>query len=283
MTDRKRDMLSVPGATLYYEVRGSGPLLLVSQSGEGDANRSDAMVDHLTDRYTVATYDRRGLSRSTAEDPTLPVTPQTHGEDLHHLLAALTDRPALVLGCSLGALYGLHLVAAHPGQVATLIAHDPATPALLPAAERARIRGILADVQAVHRREGWAPALRKVADAVGIDPATMETEPGFTMPPMTAERIANIEYYLDNDISELRDSTLGAGDLAAVATPGATSPRIVAAAGRNSHAAWNYRCAEELATLLGTPVADFPGGHNGNTTHPLAFASRLHQLLSATP
>lgn len=137
MTTAVRNTLTVPGATLHYELRGAGPLLLIAQSGEGDADRTEALVGHLADRYTVATYDRRGLSRSTRRDATAPVTPQTHAEDLHHLLAALTDRPALLLGCSLGALYGLHLVAAHPGQVHTLVAHEPATPGLLPSADRA--------------------------------------------------------------------------------------------------------------------------------------------------
>ena len=37
MNATKTDLLPVPGASLYYEVRGSGPVLLISQSGEGDA------------------------------------------------------------------------------------------------------------------------------------------------------------------------------------------------------------------------------------------------------
>ncbi|MCX5213804.1 alpha/beta hydrolase [Kitasatospora sp. NBC_00240] len=279
MTTAVRNTLSVPGAMLHYELRGTGPLLLVAQSGEGDADRTEALVGHLADRYTVATYDRRGLSRSTRLEAKGPVTPQTHAEDLHHLLAALTDRPALLLGCSLGALYGLHLVAAHPDQVRTLVAHDPATPGLLPATDRAGIRRTLDGIVRTHRSAGWAPAMRRIAEAVAIDPAAMETEPGFTMPATTARRIANIEFFLSNDLPELRDSTLCAADLAAPAT---RRVRIVPAAGRTSGQAWNYRCAEELAALLGTDIVEFPGGHNGNTTHPRAFAARLHEVLDAS-
>src|SRR5215211_2630031 len=79
--------LPVPGATLFYEVRGAGPLLLISQSGEGDANRSADLVDHLAADHTVVTYDRRGLSRSTLTDPTRPGTLADHADDAHRLLA----------------------------------------------------------------------------------------------------------------------------------------------------------------------------------------------------
>jgi pimeloyl-ACP methyl ester carboxylesterase len=56
--------LAVPGATLYYQTKGKGPLLLMLQGGDGDADGTDALAGHLVNRYTVLTYDRRGLSRS---------------------------------------------------------------------------------------------------------------------------------------------------------------------------------------------------------------------------
>ncbi|HZE33397.1 MAG TPA: hypothetical protein VE198_18390 [Actinoallomurus sp.] len=39
------------------------------------------------------------------------------------------------------------------------------------------------------------------------------------------------------------------------------------------------RCAEEVASLRGTALAEFPGGHNGKLTHPGAFAERLRAAL----
>lgn len=88
------DLLRVPGATLYYEMRGTGPMLLISQSGEGDAGRSIDLVDQLVGDFTMVTYDRRGLSRSTLDDPARGVTFAKHAQDVHHLLAALR-RPLL--------------------------------------------------------------------------------------------------------------------------------------------------------------------------------------------
>ena len=45
MNATKSAMLQVPGADVYYEVRGDGPLMVIGQSGEGDARRTADLVD----------------------------------------------------------------------------------------------------------------------------------------------------------------------------------------------------------------------------------------------
>ncbi|MGW0447889.1 alpha/beta fold hydrolase, partial [Streptosporangium sandarakinum] len=92
-------ILHVPGARLYYEVRGTGPVLLISQSGEGDARRTVDLVDRLVADHTVVTYDRRGLSRSVLDAPDAGATMAEHADDVHRLLAEVTDAPADMLGC----------------------------------------------------------------------------------------------------------------------------------------------------------------------------------------
>src|SRR5947207_14009686 len=56
--------LAVPGATLYYEVQGTGPVLLLLPGGGGDAAIFDVIAAPLAARYTVVTVDPRGYSRS---------------------------------------------------------------------------------------------------------------------------------------------------------------------------------------------------------------------------
>ena len=57
------------GATkLYYEMRGSGPPLLLITGGAGDAGEWAAVAPGLADGHTVITYDRRGMSRSPQPD-----------------------------------------------------------------------------------------------------------------------------------------------------------------------------------------------------------------------
>ncbi|MEV7614417.1 alpha/beta hydrolase [Streptomyces sp. NPDC089799] len=275
-------VLRVSGAELYYEVRGSGPLLLVSQSGEGTAGRSVDLVDRLAEDYTVVTYDRRGLSRSA-----LPqgrgVTMEEHADDVHRLLAELTSEPAIVVGLSLGASIGLHLAVRHPEQVSVLVAHEPVTPRLLPAAERDRHERELTEIQETYRREGLLPALAEVARVLGIDPASQDREPGLTPQPGLTERADDFEFFLTHDLAAIVGDTF---DPAALAGPagsgprGGAGPRIVPVTGRTTpRTVFDHRCAEELGTLLGTEPAEFPGGHNGNLTHPAAWAARLREVL----
>jgi pimeloyl-ACP methyl ester carboxylesterase len=54
--------IEVPGATLYYKVRGSGPVIIIIQGGAADADGSEALATHLESDSTVVSYDRRGLS-----------------------------------------------------------------------------------------------------------------------------------------------------------------------------------------------------------------------------
>jgi pimeloyl-ACP methyl ester carboxylesterase len=269
--------LRVPGATLHYQVCGSGPTLLISQSGEGDADRSTDLLDQLRDRYTVVTYDRRGLSRSVPDNPRGGVTLAEHADDVHHLLAELADEPVLMLGCSLGAAIGLHLAIRHSGQVSTLIAHEPVAPSLLPTAERASHRDELTHIQQIHRRDGLARSLTIIADVLGIDTANPDTEPDLTPQPMNAQRIANFEFFVEHDFTAIIGDDLPTNELKNVPT------HIVPTAGRTTpRTVFDYRCAEELADLLGTELVEFPGGHNGNTTHPRAYAARLHGILQHT-
>jgi pimeloyl-ACP methyl ester carboxylesterase len=281
MSDDTTGVLPVRGTRLYYEIRGAGPPLLILPGGDGDAGRSRDLVDQLTDTYTVITYDRRGLSRSTMDDPARPPTLDTHADDAHLLLAEVADEPARVLGSSFGGHIALVLTARHPEQVHTLVAHEPGTPVLLPGPERTAMERAISDLVKIHREQGIAPAMSALAALVGIDLAAMVTEPGLTPPHESpGQRAANLDFLLGNDMPALLHCTMTIDDIVAVRTGPA---RSVAAAGRATpRAAFPRRCAEELAVLLGSEVAEFPGGHNGNSTHPRAFATRLRAVLATT-
>ncbi|MYW66490.1 alpha/beta fold hydrolase [Streptomyces sp. SID8379] len=266
--------LTVDGAKLYYEVRGSGPLLLIAQSGEGDAGRSVDLVDRLVDRYTVVTYDRRGLSRSERAERGRDVRLTQHADDVHRLLAELTDEPALMLGCSMGASIGLHLALRHPEQLATLVAHEPVSPALLPADRRAHHVQELVALRQVHRDGGLQAAFPEMARVLGIDPLRQETEPDLTPMPLTPQRVANFAFFIERDFTAVVQAELDVDMLARSAV------RIVPAVGRATPPeVFDRRCALELARIREVEAEEFPGGHNGNTTHPQAYAARLEEVL----
>ncbi|WP_406297288.1 alpha/beta hydrolase [Embleya sp. NBC_00888] len=266
--------LSVPGAELYYEVRGSGPLLLIGESGEGDAGRSVDMVDRLVADHTVVTYDRRGLSRSTLTDPDAPVSIEDHADDVARLLVELTDRPALMLGLSMGGLIGLRVAATRPELLDTLIAHEPVAPWLLPDAEREAHRGELTAIREEHARAGMAGAFPAITAHLGIEPGVEEREPDLTPQPMTARRVANFDFFIGREFPAVVDDTLSLDLLRSSTT------RIIPGLGATTgHRVFTRRCAVALAELVGVEAASFPGGHNGNLTHPRAFATGLREVV----
>src|SRR6516162_3872959 len=148
--------LDVPGARLYYEQRGTGPLLLMIGSPM-DSTGFAGLASALADRYTTVTYDPRGIGDSSREDTDRDVTPQQQAEDVHRLLSALGGGPADVFGSSGGAVVGLALVTAHPGDVRTLVAHEPPVIELLP--DRDQLHAQIQDIYDTYRTEGANKAM----------------------------------------------------------------------------------------------------------------------------
>jgi hypothetical protein len=58
-------VLPVPGARLYYETIGSGPLLVMVPGATGTAEGLRRAAEHLAQSYTLAIYDRRGFHAVT--------------------------------------------------------------------------------------------------------------------------------------------------------------------------------------------------------------------------
>ena len=85
--------LDVPGGTVYYEVRGSGPLLLVIGQPM-TSGPFGPLADLLAGDHTVVTYDPRGVGQSTVDDPSLAVTPEVEADDLALVVDAVGGGPA---------------------------------------------------------------------------------------------------------------------------------------------------------------------------------------------
>ena len=101
-----------------------------------DASGFRALASYLPDRVVV-TYDPRGLGRSTRSDGEVTNTPTVQAEDVHAIITALGAGPVDMFASSGGAVTALALVAAHPGDLRTLVAHEPPLPGVLPDAEGA--------------------------------------------------------------------------------------------------------------------------------------------------
>lgn len=156
-----------PGARLYYELRGEGPLLAVVPGAKGEADIYRDLADELSTRYQVMTYDRRGFSRSQldgAQDYQRRLA--TDADDARGLIRHLGDEPATVYGNSTGALVALEVLIRHPDVVRTVIAYEPRMVRLLPDGEQ--WVAFFQRVYDSYRTLGVVPALKLFAEGTRI-------------------------------------------------------------------------------------------------------------------
>jgi pimeloyl-ACP methyl ester carboxylesterase len=277
MPDIITSQIETPEVNLYYTVRGSGPMMLILQGGAGNADGSEALANELAADFTVVTYDRRGLSRST------PIRGEryeiaTHADDAARLITALSSEPACVFGSSLGALLGVELAARHPGLIRLLIAHEPGLYALLEGAERDEgLQGHLQTLE-TFRREGMPAAMKFMAARSGIDINDREAEvpaPALSAAdPKVEQHFANMRHFLTYDVPAV---TRYQPDVAEVT---AARSRIIAAIGSaTAPSALAYRCTTALAEILGRTPVLFPGGHTAYMLRPKAVAQRIREVI----
>ena len=179
----------------------------------------------------------------------------------------------------------LALVAEHPEQVRTLIAHEPPLPAVLP--DRDRALAASRDIHETYMRSGLGAGMAKFItltshkgeipadwlDRPPPDPATfgLPTEDdGSRNDPLLGLGMGSTIWY-EPDFDALR----------------AASTRIVMAAGSESAGEMANRGAFAVADRLGTPPVIFPshhggflGGEYGWSGEPDAFAAKLRELLA---
>ncbi|WP_328522941.1 alpha/beta hydrolase [Kribbella sp. NBC_00359] len=277
MINTEVGVLPVPGAMLHFKLRGRGPLLLILPSGSGDADNADALADQLESQFTLLTYDRRGQSRSPLTDGVPPPSVEIHADDAHRLLAVHTPDPALVFGCSIGAIIGLELVIRHPGQVGTLVSHEASYAPFLDDQARDAAHRSHHLVDETYRLAGRRAAMRQLGLLNGAD--TAGAEPDLSPPRVGMRTAANADFFLSQESQAVRRYVMDVDGL----VERAATTQIIPTAGRTSRHVWPHRCSHSLASRLTVPLTELPGGHEGYRTHPRGFAASLRDILLSRP
>jgi pimeloyl-ACP methyl ester carboxylesterase len=280
--------LDTAEAAIVYDIHGPlptadgrPPLLMIGQPM--DASGFATLASHFPDR-TVVTYDPRGVGRSTRKDGRVDHSPTVQAGDVHAVIEALGAGPVEMFASSGGAVTALALVAAHPDDVVTLVAHEPPLIPVLPdaeAAERAR-----AGFRDAYEAGGWGAGMAafiamtswrgEFTDAYFAQPAAdpaalgMPTEDdGSRDDPLLSDRSWAVTSYRP-DV----DALVGA------------PTRVVIAVGEESLGTFTGRTAIATAELLGQQATVFPshhggfiGGEFGYAGQPDAFARRLREVL----
>jgi pimeloyl-ACP methyl ester carboxylesterase len=269
----KIETLKVPGASLYYEVRGSGPVLLMMPGGPADATAFRSIATLLAQQHTVVTYDPRGLSRSKLESPLDEERiVEVFADDVHRLLAAVSTEKADVFASSGGAVIALELAARHPEQLKTVVSHEPPSPTLLP--DTARVRAVMEEISATYQTAGIGPAVQIFSELTRSGPPP--APPGQPTPEMLEDMVrmqGNMDLFFGPYVLAIARYE---PDLAALR---AASCRIVAAVGDDSRGELAHDGGLGLAKWLGTEAVVFPGAHGGFDSHAAEFAARLHEVL----
>lgn len=99
--------LTLPDATLHYEIGGSGPALVLFAGMCSDSASWAPLVPALEERFTVIRPDNRSTGRTLPADA--PVSVDIWAGDVLALLDHLQFGRAHIMGHSLGGLIGLHL------------------------------------------------------------------------------------------------------------------------------------------------------------------------------
>lgn len=288
MTEPNTQTLEVPGAKLRYDIRDpeigddAPTLLMIGLPMAADG--FTALAGHFGDR-TVVTYDPRGVARSERTDPSWESTPELHAEDLNKLISALGAGPVEILASSGGAVNGLALVAKHPEQVRTLVAHEPPAAEVLP--DREEALAAVNDISDTYQREGIGPAMARfmaLTSLKGPIPADLFDQPlpdpaAFGLPteddgsrddPMFGQNMVAVTHH-QHDFDALR----------------AASTRIVIGAGVESEGEMPHRAALAVAEHLGQEPVIFPSHHGGFLDgsfgwkgDPDGFAAKLRDVLN---
>jgi pimeloyl-ACP methyl ester carboxylesterase len=282
--------LEVPGATLTYDLRtneASSELPLFLIGSPAGAGGFPSLASHFTDR-TIITYDPRnnGEGRSTADDPSVPITAEVQAEDVHAVIVASGGGPVDMFASSGGAIVSLALVAKYPNDIRTLVAHEPPFASLVEdrelaiAANKAIYDAYMAGgagagmgkfMQIVMHGGPFTP---DVVAAPGIDPAMFGmpagADDGVRTDLMLAHNVPYLTSYEPDFEALMRAPT-----------------RIVLAVGEESNGNLAQRGGEAAAARLGQKAIQFPGDHGGfmggeygqPPGKPEAFAAQLRKVL----
>ncbi|MCS7477712.1 alpha/beta fold hydrolase [Umezawaea endophytica] len=284
----KTHVLDTGGADITYDVRGPlptadgrPPLLMIGQPMA--ASGFESLASFFPDR-TVVTYDPRGLDRSTRKDGRSDHSPAVQAGDVHAVVEALDAGPVDLFASSGGAVTALALVAAHPQDVVTLVAHEPPLIPVLPdaaAAERAR-----AAVRDAYEAKGFGAGM---AAFIAMTSWRGEfTDAYFAQPPADPT-----QFGLPTDDDGTRDDPLLSDRSWAVSDHRpdvealtAAPTRVVIAIGEETLDVFTGRTATATAELLGRRATVFPshhggflGGEFGYAGQPEAFSHKLRAVL----
>lgn len=248
---------------LHYDTCGHGPPLVLTHGSWDDGRGWDAVVEPLSARFEVVTWDRRGHSRSAASDH--PGSRDEDADDLAALIEHVAPGPVNAVGNSYGSIVVLALASRHPDLVASAVVHEPPLLSLLDPEADPAISAALADIgtemgavldliAAGRHRD----AARQFVERLVLGPGSWDQLP--------EEERAVFETNAPTFLDEERDPTSRSIDTGALSR--ATAPMLLTHG--TTSPPWFHTVVTELTDLLPDPRVEVidGAGHIPHATHP---------------
>ena len=267
--------IDVNGTTLYCERRGEGPPVLFLPGATGDAGHFGGVAEALADEFTVVTFDRRGNSRSRGSPAQSGASVDQQADDVAALLTALGLAPAVVYGSSSGAIYLTSLALRRPDVLRGAIFHEPPYVAVTSRPEDVGA-GLEAAIGEGMAHGGGPAAIEYFLRWVCGDEAfeTLETRNA----ELVARCVGNSDAFFGSELPASAAYLPDPAELEAMQVPSVVTVGVEHA-DPTSDGYWFHEAAEWLATRLGAPLVETPGGHVPQATHPEALLAWLRPVL----
>jgi pimeloyl-ACP methyl ester carboxylesterase len=259
-------LLSANATELHFELRGTGPPLLLIMGATGYGGVFDRFAELLADDFTIVTSDRRGNGRSPRPSGWRSTSTEEHADDAAALLSGLGVALAAIFGTSSGALFALAALIRHPRSVRGAVLHE--TSWIIEEREQhvCGTRCARSSTMAC-KRAGPPQPLERFVRFVAGDANWQRLDPG-----VRKGMLASADTYFGVE-SGAFDSDLPAhGTLASIKTPIGT----LASAG--SHLFFT-EAANRLARGLGVEVTRTRGTHFSYLDHPDELAESVKLFL----
>ncbi|OGP49356.1 MAG: hypothetical protein A2Y79_09520 [Deltaproteobacteria bacterium RBG_13_43_22] len=112
--------VAVRDLNIYYEIRGTGPRLLIISWTGGDLRRSPSFFDMpIARHFEMLAFDQRGLGQTSKPD--IPYTMADYAADADALLDAVGWNRCLVMGISFGGMVAQEFALRYPQRVERLV------------------------------------------------------------------------------------------------------------------------------------------------------------------
>lgn len=259
--------VTVNGAEIYHEARGSGPSVLFIPGATGDAGHFEQFAEWLADEFTVVTYDRRGNSRSPRPAGWTSTSMEEQADDAAGLIEALGLAPAAVFGTSAGAVILSDLLLRRPELLRGAILHEPPLlPVLSNGAEvGATLQSMIEEGMA---KGGPRATMEMFIRANAGDESFENLDPG-----LRERMLDNAEVFFSIELEALVPYVPDAGALAGVEVPAR------AAAGIGNRGVYYHEASRWVAKQLGTELLEISGAHTPYVDRPAEMAEEIRPFL----